>query len=377
MAHQSEQDVLYMQRAMALAKRGQGRVEPNPMVGCVVVRSRRVIGEGYHRRYGGPHAEVDALRRCTGSPRGATAYVTLEPCCHHGKTGPCTDALIAAGITRVVVAMKDPSPAVAGKGLAQLRRAGIAVQVGLCNEQARILNAPYLKLRTVGRPWVILKWAQSLDGKIATRTGDSKWITSQAARKHAHRIRGRVDAVIVGVGTARADDPALTCRQVPSRRTATRIVVDSQLTVPATLQLVRAAGQTPTVIATTRRAVQAHRRLADQLVRAGCDVVTLPSHSGHVDLGALLDELGRRQMTNVMVEGGGRLLGAFVDQGLADEAVAFISPRLIGGAQAIGPLHGLGVRHVRDADPLPIETRRLGDEAIHRMLLTDPLSFGA
>ena len=197
---------------MALAVRGQGAVEPNPMVGCVLVRGGRVVGEGWHKRFGGPHAEVEALRAAGRAARGATAYVSLEPCCHFGKTPPCTDALIAAGVSRVVAAMRDPFPKVRGRGRRLLEAAGIKVGMGLCEAEAMRLNAPYLKRQRTGRPWVILKWAQSVDGRIATRTGDSKWISSEDSRAQAHDLRGRVDAVIVGVGTVRADDPLLTCR---------------------------------------------------------------------------------------------------------------------------------------------------------------------
>ncbi|HUW82954.1 MAG TPA: bifunctional diaminohydroxyphosphoribosylaminopyrimidine deaminase/5-amino-6-(5-phosphoribosylamino)uracil reductase RibD [Phycisphaerae bacterium] len=368
------QDIELMGRAMALARRGLGRVEPNPMVGCVVVRGGRVLGEGYHRKFGGKHAEIEALARCKGSARGATVYVTLEPCCHHGKTPPCSDSLIAAGVRRVVAAMRDPFAAVAGRGFARLRRAGIEVGVGLCGEQARRLNAAYLKLRTEGRPWVILKWAQSLDGKIATRTGDSKWISSQAARREAHRLRGRVDAVIVGSGTARVDDPMLTCRHVRARRMASRIVVTGGLRIDPRSKLVRTAGQVPTIVATTRASLRRHARLVDVLREAGCEVLGVGSRRGRVSLAGLLDELGGRQMTNVLVEGGGDLLGVFFDDRLADEVVMFVSPKLIGGAAAPGPLGGVGVSRVLHGvgqEDL-VERRHVGGDMMYRILLRDP-----
>ncbi len=368
------QDIELMGRAMALARRGLGRVEPNPMVGCVVVRGDRILGEGYHRKFGGKHAEIEALDRCEGPARGATVYVTLEPCCHHGKTPPCTDALIAAGVRRVVAAMRDPFAAVAGRGFARLRRAGIEVSVGLCGEQARRLNAAYLKLRTEGRPWVILKWAQSLDGKIATRTGDSKWISSVEARREAHRLRGRVDAVIVGSGTARVDDPMLTCRHVRARRTASRIVVTGGLRIDPRCQLVRKAEQVPTIVATTRAAMRRHARVVDVLREAGCEVLGVGSTRGRVSLVGVLDELGRREMTNVLVEGGAELLGAFFDDQLADEAVVFVSPKLIGGAAAPGPLGGAGVSRVLHGVGQPdlVECRRVGSDMMYRILLRDP-----
>lgn len=348
----------FMRRALRLAARGRGRVEPNPMVGCVLVRGGRIIAEGYHRRFGGPHAEVEALRRCD-NPRGCTAYVTLEPCCFHGKTPPCTEALIAAGVRRVVAAMTDPHPRVRGRGLRRLRQAGIETRVGLLEDQARQLNAAYLKLLRQRRPWVILKWAQSLDGKIATRTGDSKWISDEACRRHAHRTRGFVDAILVGVGTVLADDPLLTCRLARPRRVATRIVLDSHLRTPARSQLVRTARQIPTWIACSNRAPA---RRAAALERAGCRIVRLPRGRGGLDLARLLDVLGEAAMTRLLVEGGGRVLGSFFDAGLFDELHVYIAPRLIGGAAAPGPLEGRGVPDVRSALRVASQkTSRIGD----------------
>ncbi len=346
-------------RALRLAARGQGRVEPNPMVGCVITKDRRIIAEGYHRRFGGPHAEIEALRRCTESPRGGTVYVTLEPCCHYGKTPPCTEALIQAGVARVVAAMKDPNPLVAGRGLSALRQAGIVVDVGLLAEEAAQLNAPYLKLVRRHRPWVILKWAQSLDGKIATRTGQSKWITDPVCRAHAHRLRARVDAIIVGVGTVLSDNPVLTCRAARPKRQATRVVLDSRLRIPLGSRLVRTAGREPTWIFCGPRGSQ--KRLA-ALRKAGCVVRRVPTTSRGLSLEAVLDVLGRHQMTNVVVEGGGRLLGSFFDQGLADEVQIYIAPILLGGAAAPGPLHQAGVARLKDAVRLP-----RSDNKLHRL----------
>ena len=356
-----------MRRALALARRGEGRVEPNPMVGCVIVRGDRVIGEGWHRRFGGPHAEIDALRRCTGSPRGATCYVTLEPCCHHGKTPPCTDALIAAGVRRVVAAMRDPFPRVAGGGLKALGRAGIRVDVGLLAEEAAVINAPFLKWVVTGRPWVILKWAQSLDGKIAPRDGASRWITSAASRREAHLLRGRVDAVMVGIGTVLSDDPMLTCRDAPTRRTAARVVLDSRLRTPLRSKLVRTSRRIPTLIFTSVAAPAARRRALES---AGCEIVTLRGSKHGLSLTQLLDELGQCGMTNVMVEGGGRLLGACFDAGLADEVVAFVAPRLIGGAAAPGPLDGRGVASMSGAHLLRmLKCRPCGPDQMWRARL--------
>ncbi len=353
----SPEEAGFMRRALRLAARGLGRVEPNPMVGCILVRGGRILAEGYHRRFGGPHAEVEALRRCP-DPRGCTAYVTLEPCCFHGKTPPCTEALIAAGVRRVVAAMPDPHPRVRGRGLRRLREAGIATTVGLLEDEARRLNAAYLKLLRHRRPWVILKWAQSLDGRIATRSGDSKWITDEACRRHAHRTRAIVDAILIGVGTVRTDDPQLTCRLARPRRVATRIVLDSHLRTPIRARLVRSSRQIPTWIVCSTQAPDAR---AATLERAGCRIVRLPRRRRGLDLERLLDLLGRESMTRLLVEGGGRVLGSFFDADLYDELHVYVAPRLIGGREAPGPLEGCGVRRVADAAGLPEpRVRRLG-----------------
>jgi diaminohydroxyphosphoribosylaminopyrimidine deaminase/5-amino-6-(5-phosphoribosylamino)uracil reductase len=348
-----------MRRALQLAARGQGRVEPNPMVGCVITTRGKIIGEGYHRRFGGPHAEVEALRRCRGSPRGATIFATLEPCCHCGKTPPCTDALIEARIGRVVAAVRDPSPLVNGRGLRKLRAAGITVATGLLADQAAELNAPYIKLMRQKRPWVILKWAQSLDGKIATQTGDSKWISDEPARAHAHRLRGRVDAILVGVQTVLTDDPKLTARVGRVRRVATRVVLDTDLRTPTTARLVRSAGRVPTWILCGARAPRARARA---LEAAGCVIRRVPRDGKRLSLPAVLDLLGSHQMTNVLVEGGGRLLGQFVDERLADEFQVYIAPLLIGGRTAVSALDGTGAARVAGALrlPQPAAIRRLG-----------------
>lgn len=329
------------------------------MVGCVIARGTRVIGEGWHRRFGGPHAEIDALRRCTQSPRGADVYVTLEPCCFHGKTPPCTQALMAAGVRRVIAAAIDPNPRVRGRGLEQLRAAGIEVHAGVLAAEAQALLAPYAKWMCSGRPWVILKWAQSLDGKLATRTGDARWISDEVARRHAHRTRGRVDAILVGVNTVLADDPLLTCRAGRPKRVATRVVLDSRLRTPPACRLVETARQTPTLIVTAPEAPQSR---ADRLLEAGCQVQRVPRRGAGLSLAAVLDDLGRRQMTYVLVEGGGRLLGSFLDEKLADELHIYIAPLLIGGRTAVGALDGAGPARLADAWRLPpdVRMRRLG-----------------
>ena len=338
-------DATWMGRALELAERGRGFVEPNPLVGAVLVRDGRAVGEGWHRRYGEAHAEVNALAEAGDLARGATAYVTLEPCCHHGKTPPCTDALLRAGVGRVMAAMSDPFPPVAGRGAAALRAAGVPVEFGLCEAAARRLNAPYLTLLTAGRPYVHAKWAMTLDGKIATRAGDSRWISNEASRRRVHELRGRMDAVVVGVGTALADDPRLTARP-PGPRTAVRVVLDSRCRLPTDSVLAKTAREVPTLLAATA-AAPADRAAA--LRALGCEVLTGPATDGHTDVRALLAELGRRRFTNLLVEGGGGALGAFLDAGAVDEVHVFVAPCLAGGATAPTPMGGRGVEKIAEA----------------------------
>ena len=332
------------------------------MVGAVIVKSGRLLGEGYHRRFGGPHAEIEAIRNAGGERccHGATLYVTLEPCCHHGKTPPCTDAVIRAGFGRVVLAMRDPFPKVRGRGIRLLQRAGVRVEVGLLAKEARELNAPYVTLRTKGRPWFIAKWAMSADGKLATRIGDSQWISGQAARRLLHRLRGRVDAVMVGIGTALRDDPLLTCRARP-RRSALRIIVDSTARLPLTSQLVRTARQWPVIVACTKAAP---RSRISRLEDAGCRILQCRAHSGKVDLRSLARQLGEMELTNVLIEGGGALLGSFLDHRLIDEVMVFVAPKLIGGRDA-PTIAGCGVARLSDALSLHSTVlRRFGDDAL-------------
>jgi diaminohydroxyphosphoribosylaminopyrimidine deaminase/5-amino-6-(5-phosphoribosylamino)uracil reductase len=353
----------WMRRALALAEQGRGYVEPNPLVGAVVVREGALVGEGWHHKYGGPHAEVDALAAAGEAARGSTLYVTLEPCCHHGKTPPCTDAVLRAGVSRVVAAMADPFPQVAGRGASLLRRAGVVVELGLCEAEARRLNAPYLKLLSAGRPYVYAKWAMTLDGKIATRTGDSKWISNPASRRKVHQLRGRMDAILVGVDTARADDPLLTARP-PGPRVARRIVLDSAGRLPLQSQLVRTARDVPTLVATTHRMPA---EVSSRLQESGCEVLALPEQDNRPAVGALLEELGRRRMTNVLVEGGGGVLGSFRDAGEIDEVYVFVAPKLTGGAAARTPVAGLGSETIAGALTLTewhVETID-GDVSIH------------
>lgn len=340
-------DVQMMESALALARRGQGHVEPNPMVGAVMVSAaREVVGQGFHEKFGGPHAEVHALAQAGAAAQGGTLYVTLEPCCHHGKTPPCTEAVIRAGVARVVAATQDPFPAVAGAGFGVLRRAGVAVEVGLLEAEAKKLNAPFIMRVTQGRPWVIAKWAMSLDGKIATASGESKWITGEAARAHAHQTRGRVDGILVGVGTVLADDPLLTSRP-PGPRVAARIVLDRRLRTPLESQLVRTARQAPVLLVHAAAADPARRQA---LAAAGCECWPPPAGAPADQLAALLRELGtQRSFTNLLVEGGPGALGSFLEAGCVDEAHCYLAPKLVGGAAAPGPFGGAGVGALAEA----------------------------
>jgi diaminohydroxyphosphoribosylaminopyrimidine deaminase/5-amino-6-(5-phosphoribosylamino)uracil reductase len=340
-----EVDRWHMRRAVELAAGGEGLVEPNPMVGCVVAQGAEIIGEGFHRRYGGPHAEIEALKIAAARAGGAALYVTLEPCSHQGKTPPCTQAVIAAGIRRVVVAQEDPFPQVRGRGIAELRAAGITVDVGLMQSDARRLNAPYLKLIQTGRPWIIAKWAMTLDGKIASRTGESRWISNEQSRAAAHRLRGRVDAILVGRGTVEHDDPLLTARPA-GPRTATRVVLDTQAFLQPDSQLVRTARQTPVLVAAGEKAPPENiRRLTD----AGCEVFICKGQTHAERLDELLVEMGRRRWTNVLVEGGAGVLGAMLDARAIDEVHIFIASALIGGAAAPSAIGGQGAARIADA----------------------------
>ena len=364
----SDLDTRFMQRALALAIRGQGTVEPNPMVGAVLAQGDQSVGEGWHTRFGAPHAEIDALRAAGDKAQGATLYVTLEPCCHHGKTPPCTEAIMAAGIARVVAAMEDPFPKVSGGGIGQLRSAGVPVEVGLLQEPARELNAPYLKLLRTGRPWIIAKWAMTLDGRIATRGGYSQWISGPASREVVHLLRGRVDAILVGRRTAQIDDPLLTSRPERThdeygptvRRIATRIVLDSRLRLSSHSQLVKTAGQFPLIAAC---GPDADERETRRLTERGVEVLPLAAATQFERTLQLLDELGRRQMTNVLVEGGGQLLGTLLDARQIDEVHVFVAPKLVGGEQAVSPVGGAGADHLAKALTVgDLACERLGDD---------------
>ncbi|QNN23394.1 bifunctional diaminohydroxyphosphoribosylaminopyrimidine deaminase/5-amino-6-(5-phosphoribosylamino)uracil reductase RibD [Planctomycetales bacterium ZRK34] len=367
-------DIRHMQRAITLAKRGLGYVEPNPMVGCVIVSNHKVVGEGWHRRFGGPHAEVEALKAAGAAARGADVYVTLEPCCHHGKTPPCVDALIAAKIKQVYVACVDSFEQVAGQGIKSLEAAGIKVHVGMCRAQATALNEPFFKRVLTGMPYVIAKWAQTVDGAIATRGGDSKWISNQKSRRMVHQLRARVDAIIVGVGTAKADDPLLTARDVKVRRTARRIVIDPTLRLPLSSQLVRSAREIPLMLATSTKTTRLRADRQKKLEAAGVEVVTLPGYGrrGRLNLQRLLSILAKEHdATNVLVEGGAVVTGTLIDQDLADELMVFIGPRVLGDAAARCSVDaGRAIGRMAAARPVTLQSvKRLGGDVLMRYRL--------
>ena len=329
-------DVAYMRQAVALARRGTGWTAPNPLVGAVVVKDGKVIGRGYHARCGGLHAERAALADCTVSPRGATMYVTLEPCCHQGRQPPCTDAILAAGIARVVVGSDDPNPLVAGKGLEILRRGGVEVVSGVLREACDALNPVFFHFIRTKRPYVVMKYAMTMDGKIATRTGASRWITGEAARRRVHRDRHRYTAIMAGVGTVLADDPMLNCR-IKGGKNPVRIICDTHLRTPLTSQIVRTAGEIPTILATC-----AEPSLYGPYLDAHCQVWTLPERDGHVDLDALMDRLGSAGIDSVLLEGGGTLNWAALESGIVQRVQAYVAPKLFGG-DAKSPVEGQGV----------------------------------
>lgn len=329
-------DEEYIKIALKLARRGLGWTSPNPMVGAVLVRDDRIIGQGYHRRFGGNHAEINALQNASADPSGATLYVTLEPCCHYGKTPPCVDAIIKNRVQKVIIGTLDPNPQVSGKSVRILTERGIEARVGVLAEECRDLNEPYFKLMTTGRPLVTLKFAQTLDGRIATTSGDSRWISSEAFRKMAHRLRAINDAILVGINTVLADNPQLTVRLVRGRN-PTRLILDSRLRTPLNCEIVRTRDVAPVIIATT---AQADKEKVSRLRELGIDILEVQSdESGGIALNHLLQMLGQRNISSLLVEGGGKIITSFLRQKLADRVVVAVAPRILGkGINAVGEL---------------------------------------
>jgi len=358
-------DEKYMQVALRLARRGLGSVEPNPVVGCVIVKDNKIIGRGWHKRFGGPHAEVNALENCQKngiSPQNATMYVTLEPCCHHGKTSPCTEAIIEANPAKVVVATPDPSEHAVGKGIERLRNAGIEVQLGLCEEKAKLLNAPFIKFATTGRCWVILKWAQSIDGMLAraNNSGSQRWISGEKSRKDVHKLRRRVQAILVGVETVLADDPLLTARPSKGKKPL-RVVLDSNLRIAADCNLLATAKEAPVLIVTSQEAISANPSLAEKITEEGAELLAAPTVQARCDLDFLMSELSKRGVAQLLVEGGPTVIASFLKERLADEICVYITPKILGRQGSVGvnpPMAGLseavGLHYV--------DIKRFGDD---------------
>lgn len=335
----------FMKRAIELAKQGAGWTAPNPLVGAVVVKNGRVIGEGYHRKYGELHAERNALAACSEDPAGATLYVTLEPCCHYGKTPPCTEIIIEKKIAKVVIGSRDPNPKVAGKGARILREHGIEVVEDYMREACDALNPVFFHYITTKTPYVVLKFAMTLDGKIATRTGASKWITGEAARNHVHQLRGRYAGILAGIGTVLADDPMLNCR-IDGAHQPLRIILDSHLRIPMGSRLVRSAKEYPLLIVcneSNRDREEGTSRI-QKLEEAGAKVWTLPEKNGHPDLNVLMQRLGEEKIDSVLIEGGGTVNEAALKAHIVHHVYAYIAPKIFGGEDAKTPVEGSGIR---------------------------------
>lgn len=359
-AEKNREDRIYMKRALLLAEKGMGRTAPNPMVGAVIVKNGKIIGEGYHRKAGGPHAEREALAACGESPEGATLYVNLEPCCHRGKTPPCTEAILESGIGRVVTGSEDPNPSVNGGGVRLLKEAGIPVTEGVLREACDRLNEPFFYYIQTGRPYVVMKYAMTLDGKTAAASGESRWITGEPARRQVHRDRGRYTAIMIGVGTLLADDPELTCR-IPGGRNPVRIICDTNLRTPVSSRIVRTASAVPTIIATSCR----DRNRWEPYQNSGCEILEVPlGEDGRPDLGILMDLLGKQGVDSVLLEGGSALNWAAARAGIVRKVQAYIAPRIFGGNRS-SPVGGPGVWMPDQGFRLTrTEIRKLGEDLL-------------
>ena len=349
-----------MQRAIALAKKGAGFVNPNPMVGCVVVKDNEIITEGYHEYYGGFHAERNALTNNTADCKDATLYVTLEPCCHYGKTPPCTEIIIEKGIKKVVVGLLDPNPLVAGKGIKILEDAGIEVVTGVEVEEIKDLNKVFLKYIKTKRPYVLLKTAMTLDGKIASYTGDSKWITNEKSRQLVHKLRSEMMGIVAGIGTVKADNPMLNCRlevqqpkansQQPNIHQPIRIIIDTKASISLESNIVKTANEYKTILAIGQQStVDSQQTKIDELKSLNVDILYCEEKDGHVDINDLMIKLGQKGIDSILLEGGATLNAAFLEAGCVDEVYAFIAPKIIGGEHSKSPVGGQGIELMKDA----------------------------
>ena len=335
-----------MRLALDLACKSDGQTSPNPVVGAVVVKSGEVVAKGYHKRAGLPHAEIIALNKAGSKARGADLYVNLEPCCHYGRTPPCTEAIIAAGIKRVVLGIRDPNRLVSGRGIRFLRKQGVEVVNGVLKRDCEKLNEPFIKYITTGRPWVILKSAFSLDGKIATRTGDSRWITGSKARNYAHRLRSRVDAVLVGAETVRVDDPQLTVRpKKKGMRNPARVIVAGKRSISISAKIFNNAHKEWVIYATSSRLSLVQKK---KLQKIGVEILLIKSKRGQVDLPLLMDKLGKMEITSIMIEGGSEVSSNALKEKLVDKVIYFLAPKIIGGKNAPSPVGGQGIAKIKD-----------------------------
>ncbi len=350
-------DEIYMKSALKLASGASNRVSTNPKVGCIIVRNKKIAGRGYHEYFGGPHAEVIALSGAGRLSRGATMYVTLEPCCHYGKTPPCTDAIVKAGIKEVVMAMKDPNVLVMGKSIRLLRRRGVRIRTGVMEKEARKLNEAYIKYTESKMPFIILKSAMTLDGKITTVSGNSKWITNLSSRQYAHRLRGRVDAILVGINTVLADNPRLTSRKKGT--SPIRVILDTHLKIPLNARVLNE--DAPAIVATASD----KKRKIKQLQEKGVEVINPGSGKDGLNLKKLMKMLGKRSISSIVVEGGGSVNASFLNQGLVDRVLFFIAPKILGGRDSLTPVEGSGIRGIDRAIGLKdITIKRFGDDIL-------------
>ena len=353
-----EQDRQYMKMALELAQKGMGFTAPNPMVGAVIVKNGRIIGQGYHRKYGDLHAEREALAVCTEEPKGASIYVTLEPCCHYGKQPPCVNAILEAGIRRVIIGSSDPNPLVAGKGIRILKDHGIEVTENILKEECDKLNEAFFYYIQNKKPYVVMKYAMTMDGKIAAYTGESKWVTGEAARIHVQEQRLKYTGIMVGVGTVLADDPMLTCR-LENSRNPVRIICDSHLRTPLTSKIVRTAETIPTILASSSKDQQKIKNYEE----LGCQVLYVPEKNGHIDLNRLMELLGAAKIDSILLEGGGSLNWSALESGIVQKVQTYIAPKLFGGEEAKTPVEGKGFPDPASAVLLKnSEIIRLGDD---------------
>jgi diaminohydroxyphosphoribosylaminopyrimidine deaminase/5-amino-6-(5-phosphoribosylamino)uracil reductase len=355
----AEMDEHYMRHALELAERGIGRAAPNPLVGAVIVKDGRIVGEGWHEEFGGAHAEVNAVRSALKSLEGSEVYVTLEPCCHYGKTPPCTDLLIEKRVKRVVVGVRDPDPRVSGGGIRKLREAGIEVKLGILERECARLNEVFFHYTRTRRPFVVMKSAVSLDGKIAAPSGESKWITSEVARKDSHYLRNRYSAIMVGVETVIRDDPELTCR-LEGGRNPKRIILDSRLRTPPESRVLKNPAENPVLIACTE---EAGPEAARRLEAMGAELLYCESRDGRVDLSDLMGRLGGRSVDSILLEGGGTVNESAIVQGIVSKVILYVAPKIIGGERSKSAVGGQGILRLEQAFPLRFESaERIGED---------------